>query len=134
MGILYNRLTQNIDRLAIYANVLTSVENGDYYLIGETYYIWNELSGWHPSANAGSGTDLGTLTSTSELPNFGSYYCYAGQNGDYYFIRDENKFYVWNSSTKSWDEEVNEPSTGNNWGKLPSLLDLPTSLEGGFFA
>ena len=73
MGILYNRLNQNINDLMIYADKITTLNDGDYYTLDTTYYIWNYNTGWRASATTGSGTDLGTITDTRQLPNFGRY-------------------------------------------------------------
>ncbi len=133
MGILYNRITQNIDGLGIFSSIVT-LSDGDYYTMDTTYYIWNNKTGWHESDTAGSGQNKGTITDTAQLPNFGYFYCFAGEDGDYYFVTSENNYYLWSTSTRTWGTSSTHPETGNNWGTVATLDDLPTTLEGGFFA
>lgn len=132
MGILYNRIMQNIDGLGIFAKVLT-INNGDYYHLGDKYYIWNSFSGWHESNTAGSGTEISdpTITTPEQLPNYGHWYHFAGQDGDYFKIGSTYK--IWNASTKTWSDSASAGS-GVYWGELNSIDDLPVTLEGGFFA
>lgn len=131
MGILYNRLAQNINDLLIYADKVITLNDGDYHTLDDTYYIWNTNTGWRASATSGSGEDLGPITDTRELPNFGSFYLLSGRDGDYYKVGLD--YYVWSVSNNNWVIS-NEPGSGTNWGELNSIDELPTSLNGGYFA
>ena len=134
MGILYNRITQNIDGLGIFASIVT-LSDGDYYVMGgTTYYIWNNKTGWHESNTPGNGENKGTITDTAQLPNFGYFYCFAGEDGDYFKVTETGKWHYWSASTKTWVETSTEPGSGTNWGEVATMLDLPTTLEGGFFS
>jgi hypothetical protein len=90
MGVLYNRLLQNIDTLSVFADV------------GETYAD--------------------------------SFYYFAGQDKDYFFVESESKYYQWHISDGQWDATSSEPSEGRFWGNLATEADLPTNMEGGYFA